>query len=104
MKKMTLEDLLDSPIAYQRVFVYFAGVTGAVFFSQAIYWSKRTKDGWFYKTQKEWEFETGLSRKEQESARRKLKKVGFLKEKTTYNPHQVHFFVDWVKMKKVLER
>lgn len=79
---MTLATLLDRPIAFQRVFVSLgAGVTGALMLSQALYWTKRAKDdGWFYKTQSEWEEETGLTRYEQESARSKLKKIGVLEE------------------------
>lgn len=64
------------PIAYHRIFVTLTGsVTAAVMLSQAFYWSKVTKNpaGWFYKTAEEWEEETGLSRKEQATARKKLK-------------------------------
>lgn len=58
------------------------GITGALMLSQAIYWSNRTddQDGWFYKTMEEWEAETGMTRSEQESARKKLVKVGALHE------------------------
>lgn len=46
--------------------------------SQALYWTPRAKDpdGWFWKTQDEWFEETMLSRKEQETARRRLKELG----------------------------
>ncbi len=74
---------LDRPIAFHRVFVALgAGITGAVMLSQAVYWSSRTDDkcGWFYKTQPEWEDETGLTRYEQEGARKKLKALGILEE------------------------
>jgi len=44
---------------------------------QGWYWSKRTSDenGWFYKTVVEWEEETGLTRSEQETARKHLKDI-----------------------------
>jgi hypothetical protein len=47
--------------------------------SQAVYWTGKTKDpqGWFWKTQDEWFEETMLSRKEQESARRRLREITF---------------------------
>lgn len=61
--------------------------------SQAVYWSKRTneKHGWFYKTQEEWEEETGLTRREQETARRRLKEIGVLQEKYQGVPRKVYF-------------
>lgn len=80
----SIAHLLDRPIAYQRAFVDLgAGITGAVFLSQAVYWSKRTDDddGWFWKTQEEWAEETGLSRAEQEGARGKLRQIGILVER-----------------------
>ncbi|WP_237509791.1 hypothetical protein [Pseudomonas chlororaphis] len=80
---MTFQELLDRPIAFQRAFVTLGvGITGALMLSQAIYWSNRTDDpdGWFYKTMEEWEAETGMTRSEQESARKKLVKVGALQE------------------------
>jgi DnaD/phage-associated family protein len=67
--------LLDRPIAFHRVFVTLTGgVTSALMLSQAWYWSQRTTDpsGWFYKSAKEWQEETGLSVQEQRTARKRL--------------------------------
>lgn len=63
--------------------------------SQAWYWKDRTADpaGWFYKTQKEWQEETGLTRYEQETARRALRERGFLEEKTA-PPYRLYFRID----------
>lgn len=76
---------LDRPIAYHRIFRKVSGSTvAAVFLSQAWYWSQRIpedRDGWFYKKQAEWEDETGLSRSEQETARKKLVQLDILEEK-----------------------
>ena len=93
---MGVMDILDRPIAYQPIFVHLgAGVTGAIFLSQAIYWSKRTNSSaWFYKTQQEWEQETGLTRREQESARRKLREAGIIEEKKQGVPCRVFFRVN----------
>lgn len=94
---MKLIDVLDRPIAFQRAFVSLgAGVTGALMLSQALYWSKRTdvEDGWFYKTMEEWEAETGLTRSEQEGARKKLVKSGVLEEKRKGVPCRLYFRVD----------
>lgn len=66
-----IQEVLDRPIAYHACLARLAGsVTAGVFLSQAIYWSNRTRDpeGWFFKRQPEWEGETMLTRREQESA------------------------------------
>lgn len=92
-----ISDYLDRPIAFHRVFVAISGsVTGAVFLSQALYWSKRTtsSDGFFYKTQAEWEEETGLSRREQESVRKRLKAVGILSESLRGTPAKLYYKVE----------
>ena len=91
-----IETLLDRPIAYHRVFVDVTGsVTAAVMLSQAVYWSKRTKDGdgWFWKTQAEWTEETGLSRSEQETARKRLVECGVWEEERRGIPARLFFRV-----------
>ena len=73
-----IDDILDRPIAFNPVFKKITGSTvAALMLSQAWYWSKRTsnEDGWFYKTISEWEEETGLTRSEQETARKHLKDI-----------------------------
>ncbi|SRR6266498_1484403 len=100
-----LGDLLDRPIAFYRVFVMITGsVTGALMLSQAVYWSKRTDDaeGRFYKSIKEWESETGLTRFEQETARRRLRETGFWSEKLRGVPATVHFRIDAEKLAAAL--
>ena len=93
---MEIKDLLDRPIAFQRVFVTLTGsVTAALMLSQAVFWNKRVsveKDGWFYKTIDEWQDETGLTRYEQETARKKLKK--YLQVERRGIPAQLYFRVD----------
>lgn len=92
-----ISDFLDRPIAFHRVFVSISGsVTGAVFLSQALYWSKRTtsSDGFFYKTQAEWEEETGLSRREQETVRKRLKAIGILSEALRGTPAKLYYKVE----------
>jgi len=95
---MKLIDVLDRPIAFQRAFVSLdAGITGALMLSQAVYWSKRTdaEGGWFYKTMEEWEAETGLTRSEQEGARKKLVKAGVLEEQRKGVPCRLFFRVSF---------
>jgi hypothetical protein len=95
-----LQSLLDRPIAFHRCFVTLTGsVAAALMLSQAVYWSRRTrKDGWFYKTQKEWEAETGLTRREQDTARRSLRATGFWEENLRGVPAKLHFKVSVEKL------
>lgn len=102
-----LKQIFDRPIAYHKIFAKFVGVTGAVMLSQAIYWDKnketQKRDSWFYKTQEDWEEETGLSRFEQEGARKKFKKYGFLEEKLVGIPAQLWYKVNWFNILNSLE-
>lgn len=93
-----LTKLLDRPIAFHRPFVDLGvGVTGALMLSQAIYWSKRTRDadGWFYKTQIDWQDETGMTRTEQDNARKRLKAIGVLQEHKKGVPCKVYYRIDF---------
>lgn len=93
---MNILPLLDRPIAFQRSFIRLdIGVTAALFLSQITYWTNRSDDdGWVYKTQEEWEEETGLSRYEQEGARKKLRSIGVLLEKRKGVPARLFYKVD----------
>ena len=67
-----IETLLDRPIAFHRIFAELTkSALAGLMLSQAIYWSRRTKDeaGWFYKSREEWFAELYMSRREQEAAR-----------------------------------
>lgn len=102
---MNISALLDRPIAFQRPFVSIgAGITGALMLSQALYWSRRTQEDtdWFYKTQAEWEDETGLTRYEQESARSKLCKLGVLEEMKRGIPCKLFYRVNIEKLSEIL--
>ncbi|WP_421287573.1 helix-turn-helix domain-containing protein [Aeromonas veronii] len=101
-------NFLDRPIAFHRPFVAITGsVTAALFLSQALYWAKRCKEhedgcSWFYKTQADWEEETGLTRYEQEGARKALRNLGVLKEKRVGLPAQLYFSIDLVALEAAL--
>ena len=98
-----LQRLLDRPIAFHRCFVRLGiGITGAVMLSQAVYWSNRTGDseGWFFKTIGEWEEETGLTRREQETARKNLK--GILDSELRGIPARLYFRINWLALEKSL--
>lgn len=102
---MNMLDLLDRPIAYHRCFVWLgAGITGAVFLSQALYWTRRTNDqnGWFYKSQAEWEEETGLTRHEQDGARKKLCALGVLEEIRRGVPARLFYRLNMNRLREIL--
>lgn len=89
-----LKELLRQPIAFHRVFVDLAGsVNAALFLSQACYWSDVTGWDWFYKTQQEWQKETGLTRHEQDASRKKLLKIKVLKEARRGVPARMYYQV-----------
>jgi hypothetical protein len=97
-------ELLDGVIAFQRSFIKPAGgVKAALLMSQIVYWNNRTndKEGWFYKKADDFEVETGLSRKEQEQARRLLVSKDWLETKLRGVPPTLYFrvgqgFFDWM--------
>ena len=80
-----LLDVFDLPVTFHRCLVPITGsVTAALMLSQAIWTTQETDhaaSGWFAKTADQWEEETGLSRWEQQSARRALRVGGFIEER-----------------------
>ena len=91
----------DRTVAYQVAFAKaFNSVTAGLLVSQFAYWSFRTQDpdGWFYKTQAEIFDELGLTRYEQETARKTLKKSGVLQEKVRGVPSKLYFRIDITKL------
>jgi hypothetical protein len=89
--------LTDRPIAYHPIIAKTVkSVTAGVFLSQFLYWTPRTKDpnGWIYKTQQDIYAETGLTRREQETARRILRDNGVLEEKRAGVPCRLYFRVN----------
>ncbi len=101
---MSALELFDRPIAFQRAFVDLGvGIAGALMLSQCVYWTKRTdSDGWFYKSQQDWEEETGMNRREQERARKALKSIGVLEEKRRGVPARMYFRVNEQALEKAL--
>ena len=99
--------LLDRPIAFHRCFVTLTGsITAALMLSQAVYWQQRTKheDGWWFKTRDEWTEETGMRRREQETARRRLRQLGLLHEERRGVPAQLWYWVDETRLLELLEK
>jgi hypothetical protein len=101
----TLAINYDRTISYQRIFTVFGGIKTALFLSQACYWSYKKyeigEDGWFYKTSKDWEFETDLTFHDQKSIRNKLIKLGILSEKRLGINATKHFKVNFERLEEL---
>ena len=79
--------LLDKPIVFHRPFLRIMNTNCALFLSQCLHWQRHTKyDGWFTHTIEQFEFETGLSRKEQLSIKKTLSSKNILKIERRGNP------------------
>lgn len=92
----TLERLLAGQrgIFIHRAFIDTFGLTTAAFLDQAIYWTPRSDadDGWFWKSRDEWKQETGLSRREQETARASLRSAALLREESRGGTDRTLYF------------
>ena len=72
----------------------------AAMLSVALAWTRNwlhkhpEREGWFWKTRTEWQRETGLSRCEQEHARKALTAAGILHEARRGMPARMHYRVD----------
>jgi hypothetical protein len=89
--------LLGRHIAFHRRLVDLTeNVKAALLLSQTIYWTRHGRDiartgGWFVKTTQQWEMETGLSAKEQRSAREVLREIAVLSEQRIGIPAKLHY-------------
>ncbi len=106
---MTPSDFLDglgSSFAYfPKLVKVVGGVTSNVLLCQLYFWQgkQRDSDGWIYKTQAEIQQETGLSRCEQETARKNLKSRGFIEERFTGIPRRLEFRLNVSRLKECWE-
>ncbi|WP_321946549.1 hypothetical protein [Paraburkholderia sp. J10-1] len=96
---MRLSDFLDGvghPVAYYPALAQpLGGVNAAILFGQIYYWLKRsTHELGVHKTMAELTRETGLSRTEQETARKALRRCGVLIETHRRLEHKVYFQLD----------
>lgn len=86
----------QKPIAFNKHYVDLGcGINGALMLSQLVYWADKAKDpnGWIYKTGKEWTEETGLNRREQDTARKNLRELGLIEEHKHGVPCKIHYKV-----------
>ena len=89
--------LLGRHIAFHRRLVDLtSSVKAALLLSQSAYWTRHGRDiaqtgGWFHKTTEQWEMETGLSAKEQATAREVLRGLALLDDQRMGIPARLHF-------------
>jgi len=91
----TLSTVMSRPIAFHRIFVGITGsVTAGVMLSQMWYLKDtptvKARGEWFWRTRDEWMEETGLSRTEQEHARKVLRDLGFISEEKKDIPPKIY--------------
>jgi hypothetical protein len=86
---LLLEIFGQAPIVFNRIYIDIAGsVSAALWLAYAIYHvcEREAEPGsWFSRSQEDWTRETGLSRREQESSRLRLRKLGILEERRQQN-------------------
>lgn len=80
------------------------GINGALMLSQLLYWYGRgaRQDGWLFKTQKEMYEETGLTRTQQDTAIKKLRKSGVISTSRKGIPAKRHYKVHVRKLETCL--
>lgn len=92
--KETVRARLGNPIAYYSTLARIpGGVEDSLFVSQFFYWYDKghNPEAWIYKTQDEISEETGLTRRNQETARKQLRKIGVLEEKRIGIPERLTY-------------
>lgn len=89
-------NIFDRPVAFHRFMVDLTGsINAALMLSQAVYWQHRNEDGdWWFQSRDKWTAEIGLSRDEQETARRKLREHPFWHEELRGVPAKMYYKVD----------
>jgi hypothetical protein len=91
-------EAFGAPIVFQRIFVELTGsICAALMLSHAIGITETLQPesgGWFALSKDDWQREVGLTRFEQESARRVLRDRGFLIEAKRGAPPTLMYWVD----------
>jgi hypothetical protein len=91
-----LDDIGRTVAYYPELALCFGSVNAAILLSQLFYWDGKQNDqveGWIFKTQKEITKETGLSRRESDTARRVLRDKKIITDKLRGVPPKIHFLI-----------
>lgn len=98
---MTLKDLMlgQQAVAYYPILAHILGdIKCAILLTVLANESGEA----VYKTQNELYYETGLSRREQETARRKLRGLGILKEEYKPLEHRLYYRINWKQLQAII--
>lgn len=100
-----LKRLHRKVIYYPELCPVLGGVNSTIMLCQLLYWCDKgyDPDGWIYKTQADLELETGLSRREQDTARGKLETLGLIQVKRRGVPPKLHYLVDQAAVDRAIE-
>lgn len=102
-----LAKLAGNSIRYVPAYAHMTGsVKSGLMLSQLVYWHGMGKryDGWFYKSVKEFQTETGLSRHEQDGALKQLVSLGLVRVDLAGIPATRIFWVNTNDVEKMLTR
>ena len=93
----------DNIITIPKIYIEFTGdLTTAALLNQIVFYSDKGKrqDGFFYKSYKDWENETGLTKRQVSYSIKKLKELGFVetKLKKANGAPTIHYKLDYDKM------
>lgn len=89
---------------YPTLSKFFGSINASIFFTQLHYWQSRTSDErGVHKSSDEWKEETGLSYREQATARQHLVKQGFLLETPQRLQHRIYFRLDLLALDAAFE-
>lgn len=116
MNHALMLEVFREPITFHPTYVEITGsVTAALMLSYACYTSDRLLneqmqgdlpdfDGWLHKGQDDWTRDTGLSRRELEGARRRLREMGLLLEKRIGAPARLLIKVDFDRLSDLMNQ
>ncbi len=95
-QKMVLRALGTKPILFNPDLARMLGdIKAGLFFSQLLFWWKKGREpDWIYKTIKEIEEETSLTRREQDRAINICRSKGIIRVKLKGYPPKRHFQID----------
>ena len=106
MKPSELLRIIGKPIAYYpQLAKPLGGVNASLLFGHFFYWNdKGRSELGVYRTADEIEVETGLSRDEQRTARRKLRERGVLIETEKRIEHRIYYKLDLDRFDKIISQ
>ena len=106
MKPSSFLRSLGRPVAYYPALAKLTGgIASTVFLCQLLYWQDKGSDaeGWIYKSQKDWEAETGLSEYEQRHARKMLGLLRILDEREAGIPCRLWYRINIERLDELWE-